>query len=264
MADLNELVEGSSNDIIDHSQLIEQSVFLGLYPFEVITESIDKQFTNYIDMDDKVNYVDIFYNQLYDSYQKIHEDDGEEFPVESKEVLDSIYNTFKDHMRNLFYNRLTISIPVLENEDDSEDVEFLIRRLYEFFILGAKDNFKSVISIKLCEQLKDFPDDNSYFNKVNSLLEDYSSIITVISAEEFLNTRGDKEMIELFTMGAVNGNFLRKYSCKLYQNEEFKVDLINYITMVNHFENDIKIMHKEELSDDSETTDDNTDQDLVL
>jgi hypothetical protein len=264
MADINEPVENPSDGIIDYSQVIEQSVFLGLYPFEVITESIDKQFTDYIDMDDKVNYVDIFYNQLYDSYQKIHEDDGEEFPVESKEVLDSIYDNFKSHMKNLFYNRLTISVPVLENEDDGEDVEFLIRRLYEFFILGAKDNFKSVISIKLCEQLKGVPDDDSYFNKVNSLLEDYSSIITIISAEEFLSTRGDKEMIELFTTGAINGNFLRKYSCKLYRNEEFKVDLINYITMVNHFENDIKMMHEEELLDDSEANNDNSDQDLVL
>jgi hypothetical protein len=212
-------------------------------------ESIDKQFIDYIDMEDKTNYVDVFYEQLYTSYRKINEDDGEEFPVESNEALNSIYNTFKDHMKDLFYTRLTLSIPVLEEDGEPEDIEFMIRRLYEFFILGAKDNFKSVISIKVCESLRGITDDKEYFNKVNSLLEDYSSLITIISAAEFLRCRGDGEIIELFTTGAINGNFLRKYSCKLYKNEEFKVDLINYITMVNHFENDVKALHKEDIED---------------
>ena len=56
---------------------------------------------------------------------------------------------------------------------------------------------------------------------------------------EFLKYRGDQEIIQFFENGKVVGNFLRKYTPKLYQNEEFEVELINYITMVQQSKEEV-------------------------
>ena len=52
---------------------------------------------------------------------------------------------------------------------------------------------------------------------------------------EFLRYIDDNEVFELFNSNKVNGNFLRKYSPKLYQNEDLKVEIINEITLQNVF-----------------------------
>ena len=50
----------------------------------------------------------------------------------------------------------------------------------------------------------------------------------------------DEDMIDLFESNKVIGNFLRKYSPKLYQNEEFKIDIINNITTYSQFLADLQ------------------------
>ena len=122
---------------------------------------------------------------------------------------------------------------MLESESlDYDDLEFIIRRLYEFFILGAKNNFKVVIATDINARFKDVTeDDNAYFKQLQELMLLYSPLLTSIKPTEFLKIRGDMEIAELFDNGQVVGNFLRKYSPKFYQNEEFQVEVINYVTM---------------------------------
>jgi hypothetical protein len=42
---------------------------------------------------------------------------------------------------------------------------------------------------------------------------------------------GGNEVLELYEASKVVGNFLKKYSPKLYANEEFKMELVSYIVM---------------------------------
>ena len=235
-------VDSSINDQpTDFMELIRERAFLGDTPFDSICEGIRKQFENYINMEDQTNYVDIFYQQLALSYDVVNNDESEEHPNEIRDVLDSFYQAFMDIMQSLFSTRLTITIPDLEAESiDREDLEFIIRRLYEFFILGAKNNFKVVIATDINPKLKDIgDDDNEYFRRLNELMENYSPLILTITPMDFIRYRGDQEIYDLFDNNRVVGNFLRKYSPKLYQNEDFRVELINYITMVAHFKQDI-------------------------
>lgn len=229
---------------IQYAHLIEEHAFLGQYPFNVILEGIQKQFEDYINMDDTNNYVDIFFNQLHASYNKVKMNDGEEHPTEIREVLDNIYKRFIDNIHLLFHDRLTLSIiPIEEGNITDPDVEFIIRRLYEFFILSAKTNFKVVIATDVNALIKDIGDnDDEYFRVLQGAMDRYSPLVTSVTPTQFLQCRGDQEVYDLFENGRVTGNFLRKYSPKLYQNEDFEVELVNYITMVHQFKQDISIV----------------------
>ena len=53
----------------DHIGLIQDSVFVGEFPLEVILEGLRNQFSNYIGTDDRTDYVDAFYKQYESSCQ---------------------------------------------------------------------------------------------------------------------------------------------------------------------------------------------------
>ena len=215
----------------EFSGLVAENKFLGDIPFIPILESITEQFRDYINIEDKTNYVDKFYEQLHASRLQI--DDWEEFPVQIENYLNYLHRLFIDHMRLWFERRLTITIPIIESESfDANEIEFIIRRVYEYFILGATDNFKIVISNYIWDNI-DINDINmdQEFTTIQCLVEEFSPLITHITAEEFLKYREDKEMIHLFDNFKVVGNFLRKYSPKFYENENYKADVINFITM---------------------------------
>ena len=234
-------VEDSINPSLSFTDIIKERAFIGDTPVETIYESIQKQFEDYINMEDNTNYVDVFYKQLMLSYDKVNNDDSEEHPTEIREVLNVIHQEFTDFMQELFSTRLTITIPELEGESIlSEDLEFIIRRLYEFFILGARNNFKSVIATDVRSAIENIGDnDDEYFKKLQELMDRYSPLLTTMTPTTFLKYRGDQEVYDLFENGMVAGNFLRKYSPKLYQNDEFLVDLTNYITMIHQFKKDL-------------------------
>ncbi len=224
---------------LDYTEIIARDAFLGDVPLEAILEGIEAQFDDYINCEDKTNYVDIFYEQLQASYAVI-QDDEEEHPMEIREALDKILERFTQFMRKQLDERLTITVTCLEDEDpNNDDCEFIFRRLYEFFILGAKNNFKTVIERDIVKRIPAGLSDNEYFKKIQSLMMLYSPLMTGVTPTEFLEYRGDQELIALFEDSEVVGNFLRKYSPKFYQNEEFQVDVINYITMCSQLGKEI-------------------------
>ena len=222
---------------VNIKDLIRERAFMCARPPETLFEEIEKQFEDYINMEVEVNLVDYFYSSLARSYDRVNSDDSEEYPNEIREVLDSIHQEFIDLMQRLFADRLTIGISDLEAEViKRDDLEFIIRRLYEFFILGARLNFKTVISKHISSKLENFTgDESAYFIEIQKLIEDYSPLISTMTPSQFLLYREDKEIIDLFENSQITGNFLRKYSPKLYQNEEFTVELINHITMIDRF-----------------------------
>ena len=177
-----------SESTIQYTHLIEESAFIGVYPFTVITEGLQKQFEDYINMEDTTNYVDVFFTQLRDSYLAIVENDAEEHPMEKREVLDKLYKQFIGIISSLFNTRLTISFAHVEDETiDDPDLEFIIRRLYEFFILGAKNNFKVAIATDALTLLKDIGDDDkAFFQTLQGAMDRYSPLITSITPTQFL------------------------------------------------------------------------------
>ena len=67
--------------------------------------------------------------------------------MEIREALNKIKDTFVDTMFELFETRLTIDVSVIDDVTTEEDeVEIVIRKIYEYFILGARDNFRAVIT----------------------------------------------------------------------------------------------------------------------
>lgn len=247
MAANEELYEDPLNEQSDADQPVsweermEQTIFLGDTPFSVILESIENQFQDYINMEDDTNYVDLFYEQLHASYDALEKDEEEEHPEEARDVLDHIRDQFLSKMETLFAQRLTLTIMALDAEAiDEEEAEYVIRKLYEFFILGARENFKSVIAKDVnAKILTLIEDDTKYFETVKDMLTSYSPLVTAIGPMEFLKYQGDQEVYDLFDDGKVTGNFLRKYSPKLYQNEEYEVELINYITMYGQLKEEL-------------------------
>lgn len=215
----------------DFTELIEDNALIGDTPFDTIIDGLKEQFTDYINIEDKTNYVDIFYKELYESYIE-HSAEDEEHPQEYKEILDKMQQNFVDFMAEMFKTKLTISVPVFEDGSYDEDDEFMIKNLYEFFILGARENFKIVITKDILSKLpQNITDDDQFFNTVNRMIMNYNPLLPM-GAQEFLTLRNSLSIKELFNSNKVIGNFLRKYTPKLYQNEEFVIELLNYITVL--------------------------------
>jgi hypothetical protein len=219
-----------NDQITDFSEIIEERSFLGEYPIHVIFENIQKQFEDYINTGDDNNYVDIFYNQLALSFEKIEIDESESHPEEIRDVLYTRYHQFAEFIQLQCKTHLLITFPDTDNMH-SDDLEFMIRRVYEFFILRAKNNFKVAISNDVISRIQDknIPQDE-LFHELQEMINDYSPLINSINCIQFMQSIGDKEMCEMFESGQFNGNFLKKYSPRFYQNDDFVVEVVNYIT----------------------------------
>lgn len=235
---------------IDYGLMVAESVFLGDMPFVEIINGIKEQFEDYINIEDKTNYVDIFYTQLQESINATN-DDEEDHPIEINEVLDNMKDTFVNIMKDLFQLRLTISIMTIDDETTPEDeIELSIRVLYEYFILGARNNFKTVIQKDMIPKIGMIPNDQDdiYFQRVEELLREYDPIVTCITPTEFIQFTGNNDILSMYDDGQVVGNFLRKYSAKLYKNDEFKTEIINSIIITQNLKEDL-------LHGESEATD---------
>lgn len=231
-----------SDGYIDYGEMVAESVFLGDMPFAEIIDGIQEQFQDYINIEDKTNYVDIFYTQLHESLEVTNSNDEEDHPAEINEVLENLKELFVDTISRLFQLRLTISIMTVDDESTPEDeVEISIRRLYEYFILGAKDNFKMVIQKDLIPKIGIIPNDQDdvYFQRVEELLREYDPIITCMTPTEFIQFTGNDDILSMYEDGQVVGNFLRRYSSKLYKNDEFKTEIINSIVITQNLKEDI-------------------------
>ena len=81
----------------------------------------------------------------------------------------------------LFRNRLTLTIASVEAEDyDQDELEFIIRKLYEFFILGARSNFMNVIASDIVKNRLVTPIENhrDYLKAIKGYMSVYSPLIT--------------------------------------------------------------------------------------
>ena len=221
-------------------ELTGRNPLLGEFGWDAIEDSITRQFNNYVDLEDDTNFVDIFYQQYHDSCQKIYEQE-EEYPIERREVLDSTMNSFLYLMRRIFSDRLGLSFVTLENEDGilNDQLEYIIRKAYEFFVLGARRNFKKVIAQDIVNQLRysgfDNAEEEEYFAQALNMLRTYPPLIDSVCVIKFLQYCGDGEIVRMYKYDQITGNFLRKYSPKLYENESLITEIMNYIMSTREF-----------------------------
>lgn len=231
----DEIEDASGNSLADeavsYTGYIQEDAFVGEYPFDVIIEGIRNQFANYIATEDRTDYVDIFYNQLRNSYNLVEEED---FPDDVRDALDSYLDQFLAVIQELFSAKLTLTLRDLDGETQDRDAaEEVIRKLYEFFILKARENFKVAITKHCYKEIDPNLEDRLFYSRIREVLNNYSPVILVMGPLEFLrNCNNADEIYEMIDSGRVSGNFLRKYSPRLYQNEEYECEIIAYITSV--------------------------------
>lgn len=243
--------------VVDTVQLARDVVFVG--DFDDITASIIHQFENYISTEDRTNYIDIFIEDLNESYRRLNDGEIDIDYDDATEALDIMFQEFIGIVRSLISRRLALGIN--DNGEnlysDAEIVEIL-NRVYEYFILRAPHNFKVAIANDVERTIGPRPKttepDVSYFNRVIMAMGNYSPLITSITPEDFLKFTADPETIRLFEECVVVGNFMEKYTPKLYENELFTIELINYITSKALFEEDLENLSQpvEEPTSDSD------------
>ena len=227
--------QSDADEPVDLMELLKDSTFLGDVPLNVITESIAKQFEDYIGIEDITDYVDIFYDQYDASIEALEED--EEFLDEKRSILAMILDQFVDFMARIFEQRLMITFAVIESEESNPDeVEYNLRVAYRYFILNARENFKEVVAKDINATWKEeIEDDKLFYETLHSKVIAYSPLITTITPTQFLQLSGGEEVLQLYDEGMIIGNFLRKYSMKLYQNEVFEIQLMNHVIMTREF-----------------------------
>lgn len=226
----------SINDIseadqpVDYTELVAQDAFVGEYPYDSIMEGIKKQFSSYMSTDDRTNYVDKFYTQMHQSFGLI-KDEEEDHPQEKRDVLNNILDDFVSEIHKLFEDKLSITIMDIDNEVyDQDNIEVSVRLLYEFFILNAPETFKTAIVNDAVYQMKKADVDDYGMNKfAHNVLDQYNPLVMHLSIFEFIAFAKNPDVYELFHGGDVVGNFLQKFTPRLYANDEYRINLINDI-----------------------------------
>lgn len=234
------VIDSASEEYIDFSELISDEVFVGDTPFDTIISGIVEQFNDYINLEDRTNYVEIFYDQLEDSINDLN-DEELTFITERKEALEKIIDKFNEVIRGLFKLRLALNIFDENDMPDDDVLQYRIMKSYEFFILNGRKNFKVAIAKDLKQRMTDVGSDDEFYQKVDDLLDSfYTPLITSITPIKFIEYTGDDDMLEMYQDGDVTGNFFRKYTPKLYQNDEFRCELISFITLTDQFSREME------------------------
>ena len=117
--------------LLGFQDVMYERCFIGDVPFKIILESLETQFNDYINLDDKTNYVDIFYSQLEASYKYIEEDIGTDVD-EYKNMLDRIRQEFYDFISQQFQQRLLITIMELDNDAFNKDFSLELEEVFDF------------------------------------------------------------------------------------------------------------------------------------
>lgn len=224
-----------------YNYLLEDTVLFCDYPLLDLEKRIEEQFTNLIDMEDDSNYFQIAMEAFQYSFEVINVE-FDEYTVERKEILRNKYFQFMNFMVDLIDRKLTIGIPDYETGILSrQEIEYIIDKIYRFFILNARKNFKKVITFDLSHHLKQYENNpTEYLEKAQELIQNYYAIITTIDCETFLKILKETEIFDLYESGIINGNFLRLYSARLYRHPDFVVEILNQLMINLYFKDGTK------------------------
>lgn len=216
----------------DARKLLAEESFLGQYPFEELLNRLTSQFRNYMSSEDTEHYVDIFYSQLDNSLDSALQATMFD-PDEVREHLENLRDKFVDHLIKLFELYLNLGIEGYDDGSlDDETGRYILTRAYEYFILAARRNFKVAISASVTNRLiREAVTEDKVMIRVSEMIRyDYDPIVTAMTPIEFLKLTGDNEVLKLFETHRLVGNFLVKYTPRLYRHETYMIEVINHIT----------------------------------
>lgn len=209
--------------------------FISKSPYEVIIENIELQFDDYINNRDTTDWIEFFLDNYFHSYDYWKENGGvEEDPEEFLNVLDSLYRDFFITIQELFAMRIGIRITSLENgEIYTEENRNVVKELYRFFVLKARENIRNIVSTHMFESIIETI--NKFDDKTPELVRDifidrfdeYSPYLT-IDCSRYLSL-GDTFIEGCFQNFDFSGNFLRKYTPKFYENKDLFDECINSV-----------------------------------
>ena len=222
-------VDESTNDEIMLSEI----------PLNIIEESIKSQFDN-PEIYRKNDYVQKFLKKYDYSLDNLRDDEEED--------IYELHDRFILFIKNIFYDRLNIGFPEIEDypEDEQHDI---IHLTYKFFINGIKKNFVYFIYnildtdrdlvTQVCEKKKDVISLN-FKNEIDNdydilVLSNLSRIIDFILSQSytvdefFKNCEPDSLSVEYdfvkekFEDFSLTGNFVANYIAML--DESFKIEI---------------------------------------
>ena len=106
--------------------------------------------------------------------------------------------------------------------------------------MNAPDTFRTVITKDIIHKLRtNNVGEENLDDFINTEMDNYSPLVLTLTPLEFIQLAEDEDLLELFNDSKVVGNFLKKFSPRLYANEEFQIDLVNDI-IIEYMKGDTK------------------------
>ena len=227
--------------------LLQDTVFFGYYPIDDLKLRIKEQFENYITMEDDTNFFEIALNSFQYSLEVINVE-FDEYTLERKELISNMYLDFINYIIELIETNLTISIPNYElGLLTRTETEYILNEIYKYFILKARKNFKKVITAELKGQLESLEQNpTKYLEKAQEIIMNYGGLISQVDIEQFLQITKAETIYDLYDSGEIIGNFLRRYSPRLYRHPDYLVEILNQLMIQLYFKDESKAYLMEE------------------
>lgn len=205
--------------------MTRERAWLGEYTVDSLTELIDGQFSDYIGVEDRNNYVAIFYEQVDTSRRGVYDEEGK---VELNEAIDNIVEEFVAFMMNRFSMRFNIHLTDYESGNFTYgEIRPVVGMLYEFFVINGKRNFIDYFTREIPGTMKLMNvDPADAYKHAEELLDLDTPYIRSTDVKGFLRRVGETELLMMYTSNDLTGNFLTKYSPHLDRHENLRVAIL--------------------------------------
>lgn len=224
---------------VDYDETANDEIMLSEIPLNLIEESIKSQFDN-PEVYRKNDYVQKFLKKYQYSLDNLRDDEEED--------IYELHDRFLLFIKDIFYDRLNIGFPEIEDYEEDDQHE-LIHLTYKFFINNIKKNFVNFIYtiidtdrdlvLQVCEKKKDVISLN-FKNEIDDdydvlVLSNLSKIIDFIlsqsyTVDEFFDNCTPSSLVieydfvkEKFEDFSLTGNFVSNYIAML--DESFKIEI---------------------------------------
>lgn len=240
--------------ISEYNQMTRERAWLGEYTVEALIELLDGQFSDYIGVDDRNNYVAIFYEQVDTSRRGVYEEEGK---VELNEAIDNIVEEFVAFIMNRFNIRFNVHVTDYESGNFTyAEIRPVIEMLYEFFVINAKRNFIDYFTREIPETMvlmRAGKDD--VYKTAEELLELDTPYIRTTDVLGFLRRVGESDLLAMYNSNDLTGNFLAKYSPHLHRHEDLKATILTNASIAYQ----VKLLEERKKNNGNEEPDDHPD-----
>ena len=241
--------------ISEYNLMTRKRAWLGEYTLDALKELLDGQFSDYIGVDDRNNYVAIFYEQVDISRRGVYD---EEDRTELNEAIDNILEEFVAFIMNRFNARFNVHATDYESGNFTyAEIRPVIEMLYEFFITNGRRNFIDYFTREIPETMKMMNADPSRaYDEAEEILDLDIPYIRSSDVLGFLKKIGDTDILEMYESNDLTGNFLTKYSPHFDRHEDLRQTILTNAAVAYQL---TSLMERKNHGETNETTDDDPD-----